>query len=424
MEHLLFAAYLILFAWLVTKTKFFTASGLTTPQLVIIFLLKVMAGILYGWIGVYYGEMAQMVDTWGYHYESIKEWKLLMTDPQLFFTNIFHNGYNDGYTKFFAAENSWWNDLKGTFFVKTLAIMNVASQGNYYVNVIFYSFISMFGPIALYRVMNDVFPAKKLPILLSTFLVPSVLYWTSGVHKDGVIFVGLAFVIYHMYFGLKVNRFSFLRVLSILLGLVLVLALRNFMIIPVLPALFAWVLASKLKFRPVLVFASVYVLFILVFFTAKFLHPRLNMPEEVVARQEAFLGLGGGSAVDVKKLEPTFPSFVANAPQAFALSTIRPYPSDVKHLLSLAAAIEINFLLLLFVAFLFWRTNGKPMSPFLAFCLFFSFSVLMMIGYSVNILGAIVRYRSIVLSLLIIPMVAKTDWSRIGRLIFGNINNK
>jgi len=202
------------------------------------------------------------------------------------------------------------------------------------------------------------------------------------------------------------------------------LALRNFMIIPVLPALFAWVLASKLKYRPVLVFAAVYVLFILVFFTAKFLHPRLNMPEEVVARQEAFLSLGGGSAVAVKKLEPTFPSFVANAPQAFALSTIRPYPSDVKHLLSLAAAIEINFLLLLFVAFLFWRTNGKPMSPFLAFCLFFSFFVLMMIGYSVNILGAIVRYRSIVLSLLVIPMVAKTDWSRIGRLIFGNINNK
>jgi len=60
--YILFAAYLIFFAWLVTKVKFFTASGLTSSQLVIIFLLKVMAGIFYGWIGVYYGEMAQMLD--------------------------------------------------------------------------------------------------------------------------------------------------------------------------------------------------------------------------------------------------------------------------------------------------------------------------------------------------------------------------
>ena len=383
-----------------------------------------MAGILYGWIGVYYGEMAQMVDTWGYHYESLKEYQLLTSSPKVFFSNIFQNTYNDGYTKFLAAENSWWNDLKGTFFVKTLAILNLASFGHYYVNVIFYAFISMFGPMALYRVMKDVFPDKKIPILLAIFLVPSVLYWTSGVHKDGVIFFGLMYAIYHLYYGLKENRFSVLRILSILFGLLLVLVLRNFMIIPVLPAIFAWILAAKLKTKPVLVFTGVYLVFITLFFSARFIHPRLDLPEAVVVRQEAFLGLGGGSAVAVKKLEPSFPSFMANAPQSFALSVIRPYPSDVKHLLSLAASIEINFLLLVFVLFLFWRKNGTPATPFLLFCVFLSFSVLMMIGYTVNILGAIVRYRSIVLSLLIVPMAAKIDWARVNRLFFVNIKNK
>jgi len=422
-EHLLFAAYLIFFAWLVTKTKFFTASGLTTSQLVIIFLLKVMAGILYGWIGVYYGEMAQMVDTWGYHYESLKEYKLLTSNPQLFFSSIFHNSYNDGYTKFLAVENSWWNDLKGTFFVKALAIFNLASFGNYYVNVTFYSFITMFGPIALYRVMKDVYPNRRLPVLLATFLIPSVLYWTSGVHKDGVIFVGLMFAIYHMYFGLKTNRFPVLRIIAICLGLLLVLVLRNFLIIPILPALFAWVLATKLKIKPTYTFAGIYVVFVILFFTARYIHPRLNFPEEVVARQEAFLSLGGGSAVDVNKLQPSFTSFMQNAWQAFSLSTIRPYPGDVKHLLSLAAAIEINFLLLIFLLFLIWRVPAKPISPFLLFCLFLSFSVLMMIGYSVNILGAIVRYRSIFLSLLVIPVVARIDWPRVKRMVLGEINN-
>ncbi|MDQ6608467.1 MAG: hypothetical protein M3Y85_01445, partial [Bacteroidota bacterium] len=100
-----------------------------------------------------------------------------------------------------------------------------------------------------------------------------------------------------------------------------------------------------------------------------------------------------------------------------------PYPSDVRHLLSLAAACEINFLLLLFVVFLIWRRKGTPSNPFLLFCLFFSFSVLMMIGYTVDVLGAIVRYRSIVLSLLIVPIAAQIDWARINRSFFNNITN-
>ena len=74
MEYILFIVYLVLFAWLVTKVKFFTRTGLSQPQLIIIFLLKVMAGIFYGWIGLYYGGLAQMQDTWGYHYHSIQEY--------------------------------------------------------------------------------------------------------------------------------------------------------------------------------------------------------------------------------------------------------------------------------------------------------------------------------------------------------------
>ncbi|HEV7333064.1 MAG TPA: hypothetical protein VGN63_18655 [Flavisolibacter sp.] len=424
MEHLVFAAYLILFAWLVTKTRFFLASGLTRPQLVILFLLKVMAGILYGWIGVYYGELAQMVDTWAYHYESIAEYKILLSDPGQFFSSIFHNTYQDGYTKFLAVENSWWNDLKGNSFIKLMAIFNLASFGSYYTNVIFYSFLSLFGALGLYRVMRDQFPGNRLAIIMATFLVPSFLYWTSGLHKDGLIFLGLVMVIYPVYFSLKENKLNFLRVLSILTGLLMVLALRNFVIIPLLPALFAWILASKLSIRPWAVFAGLYVFFAVLFFAAQYIHPRLNFPEAVVIRQQAFMGLGGNSAVEVQPLEPTVGSFLANFPDAIALSIIRPFPSDVHHLLSLAAAAEINFLLLLALLCIICRKEKFRAPPFLLFCIFFSFSVLLMIGYTVNILGAIVRYRSIVLPLLLVPIVAMADWQRIGRLFNGNMQEK
>jgi hypothetical protein len=197
------------------------------------------------------------------------------------------------------------------------------------------------------------------------------------------------------------------------LGFLLVLVLRNFLVLPLLPSLAGWFLAQKVRMHPALVFGAVFIIALLVFFGASKLHPQLDFPNSVAIKQKEFMKLGGNSAVKVDTLQPTVGSFVRNAPQAFAISTIRPYPSDVRHLLSLAAALEINFLLFLFVIFLLYRHKPVSLTPFHYFCLFFSFSVLMMVGYSVNILGAIVRYRSIIFPFLIVPMIALTDWRRI-----------
>jgi len=425
LEYLLFVGYLVLFAWLVTKTKFFNRSGLSNPQLVIIFFLKIMAGIFYGWVGIYYGNHAQMVDTWSYHYNSIQEYNLLFQNPHEYLVNLFRNPYEGGVTKFFATENSYWNDLKGNFFIKVLSIFNIFSFGNYYINIIFYSFISLFGPIAIYRVMNDVYPAKKWQLLIAVFLIPSFLYWTSGLHKEGLIFLAFSLVIFNFYFSLK-RRPTAGNIIFILLGLLLVLVLRNFLIIIFIPALLAWFLASKFSRKPLAVFAACYTCFVILFFTAKFLTPNLDFPQAVVTKQKEFVALHGNSSVPMQKLEPNFSSFIINTPQAVSLSLLRPYPSDVKHILSLAAAVETDILLFLFFVFLLWkkRNGGNSKSAvFIYFCLFLSLSVLVTIGYAVNNLGAIVRYRSIVLPLLLSPVFCGIDWQKISAILFNNINN-
>ena len=423
MYYLLFAAYLVLFAWLVTKIKFFTRSGFSSSQLVIIFLLKVMAGIFYGWIGIYYGQMAQMIDTWAYHVQSLQEYHLLTSHPIDFFTNLFHNTYEGGYTNFLSSRNSWWNDVKANFFIKIMAIFDLFSFGNYYVNVIFYSFISLFGPMAIYRIMKDVFPRQKVPLLIAVFLVPSFIYWTSGLHKEGLIFLGLSLIMYHFYFGFKEKRFTASRVLMILVGFVLMLILRNFLVLPLVSPLLAWIICYKTKMKPVLVFTTVFAVFLTLFFTAKYIVPGMDLPQSVVNKRQDFIELQGHASVTVNDLKPTFASFLQNAPEAFSLSILRPYPSDVRHLLSLAAAIETSAILVFFLVFLFWRKKGVHLSPLILFCLFFSVGVLFMIGYSVNNLGAIVRYRSIVFPLLLAPMAAKIDWRRINHSFFQNMKN-
>ncbi len=427
MEYLLFVAFLVLFAWLVTKVKFFRRTGLSQPQLIIIFLLKVMAGIFYGWIGLYYGGLAQMQDTWSYHLNSIQEYHLLSSDPQEYFTNLFRDPYDGGVSKFFGTTDSYWNDLKGNLFIKVLSVFNIFSLGHYYVNVIFYAFITLFGAIAIYRVMMDVFPGRKMAILAATFLVPSFLYWTSGIHKEGLIFTGISLIVYCIYFGTKERKLGYKRVLCLAAGLLLILALRNFLVVILVPAIIAWLIAFRWPKYGLAIFSSLYLLFCVLFFTARYINPRLDFPQAVVTKQQEFKQLMiGGSTIPMTDLEPTVISFIKNTPQAINLSTIRPYPSDVRHILSLAAAIEINILLLLFILFLFFRRNGNGNNSknFMYFCVFFSITLLLAIGFSVNNLGAIVRYRSVIMPLLVIPMVAQIDWKRLGNILFNNIMKK
>ncbi len=386
-----------------------------------------MAGIFYGWVGIYYGNHAQMVDTWSYHYASIQEYKLLFENPSEYMVNLFHDPYSDGIFKFFGTEYSYWNDLKGNSFIKILSIFNIFSFGNYYTNVIFYSFITMFGPIAIYRVMSDVYPGKKWQMLVSIFLIPSFLYWTSGLHKEGVIFLGFSLVIFNFYLGLKKDKFSLANILFIVLGLLIVLVFRNFMIIILIPALIAWFFAFKFFKKPLTVFGICYIFFVIFFFTAKYITSSLDFPEVVVTKQKEFVSILGNSSVPMKKLEPNFTSFVINMPQTLSLSILRPYPSDVRHILSLAAATETDLLLLLFLIFLFFpnkRNNQNQSAIFIYFCLFLSFSVLITIGYSVNNIGAIVRYRSIILPLLLTPLFCRINWQRINKLAFNNISIK
>lgn len=424
-EYLLFIIYLLLFAWVVTRTRFFINTGLSRPQLIIIFLLKVIAGIFYGWMGIYYGGMAEMSDTWSYHYSGLRELQLLQVNPHEYFINLFHNPYPQGMGNFFGSTDSYWNDLKVKVFTKVLSVFDILSFGHYYVNVIFYAFLSLFGCMSFYRVMKEVFPGRKVAVLLSVFFIPSFLYWSSGLHKEGLVFTAIALIIYHIYFADREGRLSWKRGMGVLLGILVLLALRNFILVVLLPAIIGWLLANRWPKYGRTCFVAVYLFFCLLFFGLRYIDPRLDFPGAVVEKQQAFIHIVGNSSIPITQLKPNVISFVTNTPQAITLSTLRPYPTDIRHVLSLAAAVEVVILLLLLVTSLLLPRKGNGGSKnILYFCALFSFSLLLAIGFSVNNLGAIVRYRSIILPLLMVPVVARIDWNRLFSIFSINTKTK
>lgn len=414
LNYLLFAVYFIVLSWLILRVPFIKNAGINHKILLGLFFIKILAGIAIGWIAIHiYGSGN---DYWDVNDYAREEYHLLFTNPAKYFANIFTSDYQGGYGGIFSSGDSYWNDLKGNIVIKLVSIFNVLSRGDYYINSLFFNFIIFFGHVILYRLFIKIFPERNLWIIIGCFLLPSTIYFSSGIHKDGLVFLMIAVLIYSVYESILKNSISIKRILLILVSLVFLFLLRNFIFLALVPALFAWILVAKTKWPAIPVFAAVYLLCGLLVFNIDAVAPKIKPLEIIIAKQTEYLKLEkAATQIELTPLQPTFKSFAFNAPQAINHSFLRPYLLElpVKSLLPLS--IELFLYQFLFVLFLFFkRKNINPSNTtFLFFTIFFVFTVFLIIGYIVPNLGSLVRYRSLYLPLLITPILCCIDWQKL-----------
>ncbi len=413
MAWILFTFYLVLFCWFISKLSFFRLPGTQSKALIALFLFKVAAGVAYGYVLSSSNYYQAISDTWKFHQESLKETQLLYHQPWEYFTNLFHNPYEGGYVKFFSTTNSYWNDLKFNSFTKLLSVFNVFSFGHYYTNVIFYAFITFFGVAAFIKTMAALFKTNAYIIMACMAALPSFAFWCSGIHKDGLIFTGLALFIYLFHQAYASGIFTTKKVVVMVLALLLVLPLRNALFIGVVPAVLAWWLAEKFPAQRWWAFAAVVVGGIVIFFNASYLHYKLDLPLSIVTRQQEFMKLGGNSAIPIHLLEPNFISFLQSLPQALNHAFCRPYLLEAKSLFYWPAALEVIAFWLLVALFVLRPKRPIAIPNAVLFCWLVALIILVVIGYTVPYLGAIVRYKSIVLPFLFVPFLGMIDWKKV-----------
>lgn len=422
MQAAIFIFYLLLVCSAIIAIPFFKSSGLKRWQLISLFLIKVLSGIAYALfykLPKYYAGS----DTWRFYRLSLQEKEWLLDDPLRFTKDLFVHGY-DKAGGLFVGENSYWNDLKSNVIIKMTAVMNVATNSSYYTNIILFNLLFIFGSVALFKLFNDVFPGKKWLIIFGIFLLPSTLFWCSGIHKDGLILSAVGLITYYFYAGLKERKFSVKHILVIALCLILIFSLRNYVAIALLPALFCWWWSTKLTGRRWLPFLIVYLFGVILFFSSKYIIPALDFPQYVAQKQFEFSQLEGASTVINKTLKPTVSSFISFLPSAIDMAFFRPHILEAKNLSYIPAALE-NILLIVILLVAFFRRDKKQKIPVAFwFCIFFSGGILLLSGYTITLSGAIVRYRSISLPLIITPMLCLIDFSAIRDKINSKSNRK
>jgi hypothetical protein len=155
---------------------------------------------------------------------------------------------------------------------------------------------------------------------------------------------------------------------------------------------------------------TVYTICIAVFFVVHLVFPSINFPSYITNKRNEFLLLEGGSKVTMRQLEPNFISFVFFIPNAVDMAFLRPHPNEIKNFSFIPAVIEIIFLLFLLFISIVQSLKKVKLKPVVLFSLFFSISIMLLSGYTIPFTGAIVRYRSFVLPLLITPLLCITNF--------------
>jgi hypothetical protein len=375
-----------------------------------LFIIKVLAGVAYG---MYFKTPAMFdkSDTWRFYRESLSETQLLLHQPILFVKSLFtHSDTETG--GLFSGKNSYWNDLKDNIIIKLFAVCNVFTRNNYYLNVIFFNFSYLFGLVAFYKLVQIHSRTHQYLLLIAIFLMPSFLFWGSGIHKDGLLFSALGVVFYSFYRIIK-KEAKAMHWVALIICLPLIFSIRNYLAIALFPSLLGWWLADRNNQRLQFYFLAVYLGCLLALMIVALFGDHYNALYYLVNKHQEFLLLNGNSAIVVPPLTPTTESMAKYLPTAIDIAFFRPHILEIKNPAYAMAFAEILLSTAITVTFLWLAKNKRKMPNFYIFCFYFGLSILLLDGYTVTFTGAIVRYRSLMSPIIIAPMVGMIPFIRI-----------
>jgi hypothetical protein len=395
------------FCWLLPKISFVKKTGIKQWAIIALFVVKIVFGLLLGWLSLSLDN-----DYWGLHIDVVKEYELLLKEPSHYLDFFFSSSYEKGYGGFLDALPSYWNDLRVTVMAKMLAPLNFFSRGNYYINSLFFNFFVFLGHVAFYRFFVSIYPARKFSVFLCCFLLPSTLYFTAGVQKDGIVFTALALLFYCVHQSLQKKHLSIARLGIIIIAAVTLFLIRSYVIILVAPAIVFWVLSTLLRWQPIKVFSIGYAIVLFLFFGLnKFTDGGFNPMEAVIKKQEAFLMLDKAvtqTALDT--LHPTPVSFIKNTPVALRNVFFKPTPFFIPNARIIPSIIETVLLQLLILCAVFFRPKQRQYIAPITAGIFFAFCIFLFIGFIVPNTGSVVRYRSVYLLFLLVPLTVAINW--------------
>lgn len=222
------------------------------PILLIGFLLKIAAGIVF--IEIYsnhYGSGTLSADAQKFMSESKVMNEVFSTSKSDYFKLLFGWDIAPEQSENYLKETHHWDTNSQLLFndnrnlMRIHSVIHFFSANSIYVHLIVFAFFSFLSTLILTRSLRDYLSLDQRMVFLALLVIPSVLFWSSSVLKEPLLFLGISLILY----GLLRKSSLFLRSSALLAGTFLVLFFKPYVIVCMLPAALLYWLYSTFKFK-------------------------------------------------------------------------------------------------------------------------------------------------------------------------------
>ncbi|HRH56873.1 MAG TPA: hypothetical protein PLS10_04410 [Chitinophagales bacterium] len=397
---------LLLLFFIIGNKRFFKSDSISKQVLLIGFSLKAFSAVLFGYF--YKSGMLTGGDTYLYFDDGNIVYSAVKAD---IFTYLkLAIGSNDftpvpKYLLPYTTEMHFWFDSSNYFLVRLNALIRLFSLGVYNVHAIVFAFLSFIGTYNLYLFFeNKVISRKLLQFIL--FGIPSIVFWTSGIHKEAIVIFALGTILYNLD-GIMKSNYTKRNIFFAIFGLIVLGYIRIYLLAFLLPLMSAMILYKRFELREtsLKLFLGCIVFFVCVLLLIDMYTPHLSFMHVLLERRAFFLNSPGNMSFQVEGIPHNINGVLILLWEAVTNPFIRPLPNDCNVFLSYIASFETIILLLVFIGLLV-TVNIKSVysNPYAMFSILFGFSTLFLIGLIVNNSGAIVRYRSIAIPFILIGL--------------------
>lgn len=424
MGAVLAVGYALLFLLLVQVHPFFRTPGARVVSLA--FVLKLVAGTGLWYIYTYVHTDRATADIYRYFDDGNIMYEALYAHPLDYLRML--TGIGNDQVRFdvnyYQVMHNWYRQYEGNLYndahtmIRFNAFVRLFSFGHYHVHTVFACAFSVVGLVALYRAFAPLLMGHGPGLVLATFLLPSVVFWASGVIKEALLLFGLGLFLLGV-FRLVAGQVRSMAALLAPFALVLLFFLKFYVLLSLIPALTAYAWCRRTGGRsPLLKFALTYAAFLVLALNSTLIYPGFNVFEVLWVKQRDFIGMAeaaeAGSLVDVPRLDARPLTFLKLAPHALYMTFLSPMVHGLHGALGLMSAVENIALLIVLGLAWYWRRPWPQVDrTLLLLCTGYCTTLALVIGWTTPVIGALVRYRVPLLPFLVIAALCLADPQRI-----------
>lgn len=285
--------------------------------------------------------------------------------------------------------------------VAATAVACLLTNDSFYGANMLFAVVSFFGKVVLYEGIRIAAPDHHRWMRIGVFLVPSAVFWTSGILKEAWAVVGLAMAFLGA--AMLVERRDRAGLIWILLGFLPMYGVKPYLIAAWGLGLLGWIYAKRAQgtgqlLRPAMVPVLILVALVFLQVLGRFI-PRIaldNLAEESARMQMAGTSGKGSAYTLTSQISSSWTTQLAILPLAVFTGLFRPGLWEVANPLMLANALETTAFV---VATLQVARNRAAIPgwllrvPVLAFLVIFVVVLATATGFTSANLGTLSRYR-------------------------------